>query len=185
MKTILYRSYTCATTTSTPNPTLPPKHQHPPVPLQARGSIINKHSFKDSCYSTQWSRPLFHAHTLSHTPPHLFLFLLCLWTSTNTHTHTHTHHHALSRLLSPPDGSGTENITKPDAPHPPRLPALPALLLSAVPSFLQLLNVRYKVSGWCAHRMHRGMWARLLLPAPRADIVNQSGRAAAPRGLRD
>ncbi len=113
MKTILHRSYACSTTTSTPNRTPPPKHQHPPVPPQAQGSIINKHSFKDSCYSTQWSRPLFHAHTLPHSSTSVFISSLSVNLHRHTHMHTNTHSLISSLLPTVPAGKMSRNPTPP------------------------------------------------------------------------
>ncbi len=116
MKTILHRSYACSTT-STPNRTPPPKHQHPPVPPHAWGSIINKHSFKDSCYSTQWSRPLFHAHThtLSPTLLHICFYFFSVCEPPPSHTHKHTNTHSLISSLLPtvPAGKMSRNPTPP------------------------------------------------------------------------
>lgn len=181
LKIIPHCSYACSTSSKR-------NSSATSIPPKARGSIINKHSFRDSCFSTQSTEPLFNSHTLalshhthtqlSHTPPHLFLFLPCLCEPPPTHTHKHTLSSPRSPRWSRQAKCHETRRTPPTAPPSSLLP-------SAVLSLPQLLNVRYKVSGWCAHRMHRGMWARPRLPAPRVDIVNLSGRAAAPRGLGD
>lgn len=151
LKIIQHCSYACSTSSKR-------NSSATSTPPKARGSIINKHSFRDSCFSTQSTEPLFNSHTSSlsshtHSSPtllHICFYFFSFCEPPPTHTHKHT-------LSSPCSPRWSRQAKCHETRRPPPTAPPSSLLPSAVLSFPQLLNIRYKVSGWCAHRMHRGM----------------------------